>query len=74
MKKTQSPNNQKAIDFLIKIKQKRAMYIDKPVEPKQLELHFCFCFSFLDVEFRKDDDDSVEKKNIELREIEEEVN
>ena len=49
------------------------MYIDKPVEPKQLELHFCFCFSFLDVEFRKDDDDSVEKKNIELRGIEEET-
>ena len=34
MKKTQSPNNQKAIDFFIKTKQNRAMYIDKPVEPE----------------------------------------
>ena len=53
------------------------MYINIPVELEQLELHFCFVskvFSFLDFEFRKDDDDSVEKKYIELRGIEEEIN
>ena len=36
MKKTQSPNNQKVVDFFIKTKYKRVMYIDIPVEPKQL--------------------------------------
>ena len=31
-------------------------------------------FSLLDFEFRKDDDDNIEKKKIELRGIEEEIN
>ena len=78
MKKTQSLNNQIANDLFIKTKQKRAMYINIPVELEQLELYFCFVskvFSFLDFEFRKDDDDdSVEKNDIELRGIEEEIN
>ena len=80
MKKTQSPNNQKAVDFFIKTKQKIAMCIDILVEPEQLELHFFFfffvsiVFSFLDFEFRKDDDVSVEKKSIKLRGIKEEIN
>ena len=54
------------------------MYINIPVELEQLELYFCFVskvFSFLDFVFRKDDDDdSVEKNDIELRGIEEEIN
>ena len=76
MKKTQSPNNQKVVDFFIKTKQKRAMYIDIPVELNLNNQNCTFvfvskAFSFLDFEFRKDDDASVEKKNIELRGIEE---
>ena len=56
------------------------MYIDILVELEQLELHFCTfvfvtkVFSFSDFEFRKNDDDGVEKKNIELRGIDEEIN
>ena len=71
MKKTQSPNNQKAVDFFIKTKQKRAMYIDIPIESEQIRIALLFLYPFLDFEFRKDDDASVEKKNIELRGIEE---
>ena len=76
MKNTQSSNNQKTIDFFIKTKQERAMCIDILVEQDNQNCTFVFgskVFSFLDFEFRKDDD-SVEKKNIKLRGIEEKIN